>query len=139
MKAKLFFGSKIMRGFGAALGYVPGDRLGFGGREARTVIREWAHFVRTNEIVVEGLEREAVDRRMRETALPLLGISLEGDDFAPRISTDRLVAKAPNAKLMRAHLESTLFEGKVDHFRWAKAPAPVASEIEKWFLSLANS
>ena len=132
MRAKLFFGSKIMRGIGAMLGYVPGDRLGFGGREARTVIREWAHFVRTNDIVVSGIDRAHMDRKMSETTLPLLGVSLEGDEFAPRISTDRLVAKAPRATLTRVHLGGHAFPEKMDHFRWAKSPGPVADEIRSW-------
>ena len=132
MRAKLFFGSKIMRGIGAMLGYVPGDRLGFGGREARTVIREWSHFVRTNEIVVGGIDRAHMERSMNETTLPLLGVSIDGDDFAPRISTDRLVAKAPRAALTRIHLEGRIFPEKIDHFRWAKSPGPVADEIRSW-------
>lgn len=138
MRAKLFFGSKIMRGFGAALGYVPGDRLGFGGREARTVIREWAHFVRTNEIAVHGIDRDALQKKMSETTLPVLGVSLEGDDFAPRISTDRLVAKAPHATLTRVHMGTHAFPEKIDHFRWAKAPGPVVDEVEKWIAEVAD-
>ncbi|MGH7282694.1 MAG: alpha/beta hydrolase family protein [Polyangiaceae bacterium] len=139
MRAKLYFGSKIMRGFGTTLGYVPGDRLGFGGREARTLIREWAHFVGTNEIVVSGIDAADMKRKMAEATLPLLGVSLEGDDFAPRVSTDRLVAKAPNAKLTRTHLDGHLFPEKIDHFRWAKSPGPVADEIRAWIDSLLTA
>lgn len=139
MRAKVLFGSTVMRGVGLALGHVPGDKLGFGGRESNGVVREWARFVRTNRLEPRGYDRAELARAMEASTIPLLGVSLEGDDWAPRISTDRLCEKLPNAQLTRIHMEQAEFAEKVDHFRWAKSPAPVARVVAEWISRVANS
>jgi predicted alpha/beta hydrolase len=101
MSAVTLIGSSVMRGVGIAMGYVPGHRLGFGGREANRVVAEWARFVRTGKLTVGGIDRETLARDLEATRSPLLGISFEEDEFAPRLSVDRLVAMLPNARLTR--------------------------------------
>lgn len=132
MSAITFFGSSIMRGLGFAMGYVPGNRLGFGGREANRVVAEWARFVRTGKLVVRGIDRETLARDLRMSNIPLLGISLEEDEYAPRISVDRLLAMLPNAKLTRIHFNRGEVAEGIDHFRWAKKPTVVIDRISPW-------
>lgn len=139
MRGLLWVGSSIMRASGMLLGYVPGNRLGFGGREANRVVAEWARFVRTNELVIRGIDHREMTGRLGASTLPVLGVSLEGDDYAPRVSTDRLVAKLPQARLTRVHLPAAVFPEPVDHFRWAKSSGPVVDEIQKWISAIANS
>src|SRR5699024_10873531 len=64
-----------------ALGYWPGERLGFGGTQPRTLIREWAAFSRTGRLAPRG--RDVADG-LRGHSLPLLVVDLEGDTLAPR-------------------------------------------------------
>ncbi len=132
MNAKTFVGSSIMRGIGAALGYVPGNRLGFGGREANRVVAEWARFVRTGKLAVRGIDDASLTRARRSAKGRLLGISFEEDEYAPRISTDRLLAMLPNAELTRKHFERGEVADGIDHFRWAKKPAIVVAFIRAW-------
>jgi predicted alpha/beta hydrolase len=136
MSAVTFFGSSVMRGLGIALGYVPGNRLGFGGREANRVVAEWARFVRTGKLTVGGIDQKALARDLDRVKSPLLGISFEEDEYAPRISVDRLVAMLPNAKLTRIHFERGAVGEGIDHFRWAKKPTVVIDQLSKWIDAL---
>lgn len=132
MNAKTFFGSSVMRAVGFAMGYVPGDRLGFGGREANRVVAEWARFVRSGKLVVRGIDSSALENARANAKGRLLGISFEEDDYAPRISTDRLLAMLPKAELTRKHFERGAVGEKIDHFRWAKQPKIVVAFIREW-------
>ncbi|MEO7109833.1 MAG: alpha/beta fold hydrolase, partial [Polyangiaceae bacterium] len=132
MSAVTLFGSSVMRGLGIAMGYVPGNRLGFAGREANRVVAEWARFVRTGRLTVGGIDHEILAHALEATKLPLLGISFEEDDYAPRIAVDRLLAMLPNAKLTRIHFERGEVGENVDHFRWAKQPTVVSNRLSKW-------
>ncbi len=132
MNAKTFFGSSVMRALGFAMGYVPGNRLGFGGREANRVVAEWARFVRSGKLVVRGIDSAALDRARAKATGRLLGISFEEDAYAPRISTDRLLAMLPKAELTRKHFERGAVGDNIDHFRWAKKPSVVVAFIRDW-------
>ncbi|MEO8876356.1 MAG: alpha/beta fold hydrolase [Polyangiaceae bacterium] len=136
MSAVTLLGSSVMRGLGLALGYVPGNRIGFGGREANRVVAEWAHFVRTGKLVVRGIDSAHLERARAAVTLPTLGVSLEEDDYAPRNSVDKLMAMLPNAKLTRVHLERGAVGAKMNHFRWAKQPRAVVAPIASWIAEL---
>ena len=60
------------------LGYVPGDRLGFGGTEARTLMRDWAHNGRTARYEPIGSDVNY------ESALRELQVDLVTVEGAPR-------------------------------------------------------
>lgn len=103
------------------VGHYPGERLGFAGRESRGVMRDWGRLARTGRLVLgeEGLPG---------LALPVLAISVEGDELGVPEAVDALVAKLPAATVRREHLD---VEG-VDHFRWAKRPEVVVPLLADW-------
>jgi predicted alpha/beta hydrolase len=124
--------SQLMRGISSALGYFPGRRLGFAGTEARRLIHEWASFAASGRLRPRGLAHD-FEARIRELTLPLLGVSFEDDRFAPREAMDHLLAKVPRATLTRRHLRpAELGVPALNHFQWAKQPAPVAELIAEW-------
>lgn len=88
----------------APLGYFPGRTLGFGGREARTLMREWARVITTN-------------------AFP-------GDAWAPASAVDALVAKVPRAKVERDTYDAS---PRLDHNRWPRTPAWFAPRLARFF------
>ncbi|MEM6802505.1 MAG: alpha/beta fold hydrolase [Bacteroidota bacterium] len=73
-------------------GYFPGKRLGFGGREARTVLRDWGVNGKEGIYAPKGstFDYEAALKKFDQ---PLLAMSLEGDDFAPKLAVAGLVHK----------------------------------------------
>jgi predicted alpha/beta hydrolase len=124
-----------MRGISSVLGYYPGRRFGFGGTEARRLIREWSSFAAQGRLQVAHSPHDA-EARLREFARPLLAISFEGDRLAPRTAVDHLIAKMPRAGLTRRHLNSAEVGVPVlSHFHWAKRPASIAELIAEWVRS----
>lgn len=107
------------------VGHYPGERLGFAGREARGVMRDWGRLARTGRFV----DGEAGLAALR---LPVLAISIEGDTLGVPAAVDALVAKLPGAVVTRRHVDVR----GVDHFRWAKQPEVVVPLIVEW---LANA
>lgn len=117
---------------GRLLGYFPGKHFRFAGREARGVMADWARLARTGRFIL-GKPKLDYEPALRAVTLPVLGISLEGDFFAPRHAFDALVNKMPKAALERHHLDPKAlgFDG-IDHFRWARKPELVLPTVRQW-------
>ncbi|MBW2507046.1 MAG: alpha/beta fold hydrolase [Deltaproteobacteria bacterium] len=116
---------------GALLGYVPGDRLGFGGTEARTLMRDWAHNAMTAryELIGSTVDYEAALARIE---MDFVTVSIEGDEMGPANAVDFTFDKVPRARGVR--LEARLSERKPGaHMRWARDPAGVVDCLVRWF------
>jgi predicted alpha/beta hydrolase len=131
----VLMGSQMMRGISSVLGYYPGRRFGFGGTEARRLIREWSSFAARGRLQVHQSPHD-VESRLREFSRPLLAISFDDDRLAPRSAVDHLVSKMPRAELTRRHVvPSEVGASVLSHFHWAKRPAPIAELIGTWVRS----
>jgi predicted alpha/beta hydrolase len=102
-------------------GYMPGQYFGFGGPQARTLIREWAKIIRTgrfSHIAGEsGFSGQA----------PTLGIGFEGDTFAPEKSVKSL------ARILDGEVEILAISGKGNpHSSWARNPKNTISTLDRW-------
>lgn len=98
---------------------------GFGGRQSRGVIRDWAYTARTGEFPpIAGLDMETAVARVRT---PVLAVSLERDQYTPAPTVDHLVGKLAAAPVRREH-----YDGTADHFQWARSPEPVAGRVAKF-------
>ena len=115
----------------ATLGYLPGRRIGFGGNEARGVIRDWARSGRRGRYAAAGM---AVDfeQQLGQLSLPVLALRLGDDWLGPAASLEWLLAKMPRSRRALDVLTPQTLEGAADHFSWMKAPRPVASRIADW-------
>lgn len=103
------------------LGVWPG--WGFGGRQARGVIRDWAYTARTGRFPrLGGVDREPAVASLRT---PVLAVSLEHDQFTPAPTVDHLVGKLAAAPVQRTH-----HGGGADHFSWARSVGgPVVDRV----------
>ena len=110
----------------AAVGYFPGARLNFAGREARGLMRDWGHLARTGRFV-------AGESGLAGVELPVLAVSIEDDWLGPPASIDGLVAKLPRATVSRVHLD----EDGIDHFRWARQSESVVPLVTGWLKSVS--
>ncbi|MEU8300300.1 alpha/beta fold hydrolase [Micromonospora sp. NPDC048909] len=109
----------------ALLGVWPG--WGFGGRQARGVIRDWAHTARTGRFPrLDGVDAEAAVRGLR---IPVLAISVDDDQYTPHATMDHLCAKLTAAPVLREHYTVADAGAPLDHFTWVRAAAPLAGRV----------
>ena len=126
---------QAIRAAAAVLPWYPGGRLGFGGDQPRRLMRDWGFNATTGRYRLEGSARstEAIEAALREVTMPLLAVEVPGDAVAPSGALDALLALVPHARATRRvvpvpHGQSPWRR----HFGWARAPAPVVSEIVPW-------
>jgi predicted alpha/beta hydrolase len=116
----------------AAVGHLPGRRIGFGGNEARGVIADWARSGRTGRYAARGMARD-LEQRLASLRLPVLALRLRDDWLGPQSSLDFLLGKMPQAHADTEVITAQDLDGAIaDHFRWMKTPAPVAARIASW-------
>jgi predicted alpha/beta hydrolase len=122
----------LVRGLGALagamadrLGVFRGDLFGFGGPQGAQLMREWSHFVGSGSLgVLDGWDADAALARLD---LPLYALSMRGDEYAPRTSTEHLAAKTGSTLAMTQIAD---VDGHVPgHFRWMRHPDAVAERL----------
>ncbi len=102
----------------------------FGGPGARTLMREWARFVRT------GKPPFAVPHRI---TTPSLVVQIQGDTYAVSAANKRFVELFidPKALTRWVYTKASAPEGGVvHHLTWAKNPDVVVDKIIDWWVSL---
>ena len=112
-------------------GYWPGARLGFGGTQAVTLMREWAAFSRTGRLAPGGRD---IAPGLAERSLPLLVVDLDNDPLAPPAAVDALVGLFAGADVERfTFTKSAGDPGKaVDHYSFARSPEIIGERIAAW-------
>ena len=130
-RAFIRFASFVFPIVGALLGYVPGDRLGFGGTEARTLMRDWSHNARTARYDLIGSDMD-YEAALAKFEVELVTVNIDGDEMAPPNAVDFIFDKVPNARGVR--LAAALSEQRPGaHMRWARDPQDVARCLAEWF------
>lgn len=124
--------SPYVRGFAATLqiasriwGYWPG--YGFGGPQPTRLIREWAHTIHRGEFA--STDDVDLNPYLSELKLPVLGVSMESDQFTPAFATRQLTDRLSAAEVELRHYTAAEAGAKVDHFTWARASKPLATHI----------
>ena len=119
MRVQLRVASHLFPVAARVLGYHDG-RLGFGGREARTLMSEWSHLARHGTWKVRGLD---VERCLAACTVPVLAVRLEGDDWAPQAATDHLLSKIASPSIERVTWAGP---ERAPHVRWPRTPEHAA-------------
>lgn len=124
----LYFGAAAMAITSNIAGFWPGDRIGVGGfgRQSRVLIDDWSRFARTGSIEPAGADID-YEERMGRLTLPVLAVTIEGDDLAPKGSMENLTAKLANADITTEHIDEPL-----GHNGWIRNPTAVADLVEQW-------
>lgn len=113
----------------ALLGYFPGNKLGFGGRQARSEMRDWANAAINGryDLIKAGIDYEAA---LAKASVPVRLFSLQGDDFAPQGATAVLAQKLPATLTVHHHLGAEELPAAArDHFRWSRQPDAVIPHL----------
>lgn len=121
----------------ALVGYFPGPRFRFGGREARGVMRDWARVGRSGTYRAAGSTVD-YEAGMARAQLPVFALSFESDVLAPRASMERLLGKLPRSARQHLHWDEADSGGAaLDHFSWAKRADLVAPALSAWLHEVA--
>lgn len=109
-------------------GALPGRAIGFGGKEARSVMRDWSRTALSGRYAGAGMSRDL------ETALSAVAVDVDAvlfaDDWlAPRSSLDFLLGKMHMTGLRCSTLDAATLGTKADHFAWMQRPDAVARAL----------
>ncbi len=114
------------------LGYFPGSRVGFGGREAAGLMRDWSHVARTGGYHLAGSQIN-YERLLNTLDVPVLALSFAADHWAPAAATDALLRKVSKRQPIHRHWSAPETQGiAVDHYSWIKKPSLVAPEVARF-------
>lgn len=117
---------------GPLLGYFPGTQLGFGGREAAGVMRDWSHVAHTGRYQLAGSSID-YEGRMPMIQLPVLALSFAADQWAPEPAMKALLSKASKAPVTHWHWHAEQTNGlALDHYTWIKQPALLAPAVAQF-------
>lgn len=116
----------------ALLGYFPGHRLGFGGREARRLMADWLVMARENRYSARGLESEDLERRVQCDVAPVLTIYCDQDELAPLQAVEGVTRRLHNRRIDRYEITSDALGTRADHLSWARHPSIAAAATERW-------
>ncbi|BEK92560.1 alpha/beta fold hydrolase [Nocardia seriolae] len=109
-------------------GFWPGDTVTAGGfgRQSKLLIADWARLARTGRFQPAGADID-YEERIGRLKLPVLSITMTGDELTPRGSARQLLAKLPNA-------DSTIWHNPdpLGHNGWISDPASTLDRVEKW-------
>ena len=135
-KYRALLGTQFINLIGYTLGYYPGHKMGFGGLEARGVIRDWSRQSRTGKYLVDNSDFD-FEAGLKKIDVPVFALSFQGDDFAPKQAVEHLLGKMDQAQKSHLHLvkESARNLG-YNHFSWAKKPEGAVDIVAEWIESL---
>ncbi len=103
-------------------GHLPGQHVGFGGPQARTLIRDWAKIIRTGRF-------DHIAGTLNPSLIPALSIAYEGDDFAP-VESVRALSVLVGAEMQ---IVPVSWPGS-PHSAWARNPQETVGLIDDWLV-----
>lgn len=114
------------------VGHFPGATLGFAGREAATLMREWAGTAITGHYRIRAFGTELDDALAAYTGR-VLAIRMSEDRLAPSGAIDRLRALTPRADWsVQEFGRAEIVNRRPNHFGWLREPTAVAAAFAAW-------
>ena len=113
------------------LGYFPGNKIGFAGREARSLMRDWQNLAQDNHFKVKGITN-TLEQKIAAYSGEVLCLCFERDDLATRKASTILLEKMPQAHVTYHMLSDEDINGEATHFGWTKTPHRVSQRIGEW-------
>lgn len=109
-------------------GSLPGRRLGFGGDEARTLMRDWARVGLSNRYAAAGMDTD-LEAALAQVSVETRAVLMSHDWFAPRRSMQGLLDKLPRSPSSITTLDRAALGVPADHFAWMKQPQGVVDAL----------
>ncbi|MEL6863009.1 MAG: alpha/beta fold hydrolase [Bacteroidota bacterium] len=114
------------------VGYFPGHQLGFAGKEARGVIKDWSRNARTG---LYRLDKTAhnFEQSLGQIKHPILVLGIAGDRLAPPAAIANLHRKFAQAKVDYQSISPQMANVKrLSHFSWVRQPQYFVQNISNW-------
>lgn len=120
-QSKLRRAAFLFKWMARAYGYFPGKKVGFGIVEAKRLIIDWTHIVRTGRFdhIAPQFARSA--QQSREAVF----VHIKGDDWAPLASVQTLCDRIPTAKTVSIALTADVRGNP--HSGWVRCPAEIVA------------
>ncbi|MEN1727117.1 MAG: alpha/beta fold hydrolase [Pseudomonadota bacterium] len=122
---------------GSIFGHYPGRQVGFAGKEARNVMRDWTWTGRHGHYSLPSLDVDPTPG-MAALTTPVLGVRMKDDWFVPERSLEGLLAQAPRCPTDQVVIEALPENAPTDHFAWTRQPAPVAEALANFIRDRAS-
>ncbi len=125
--------SKFFHPISKMRGFFPGNTIGFGGKEARTVMKDWGYNGLTGNYRITGTTND-YDAAMKKSDFPILAVSIKGDNYAPQKAVDLLLNKF-NETIEKTHLHISKEDAgmkSLNHFNWTKEPDYMVGIVDNW-------
>lgn len=125
-RARRAAGIRFVGAVTCSLGYWPGHRLGFAGRQPRMLMNDWGYEARYGRYRLRG-DRTDYEAALAEMRVPALLAGITGDRMIPSAAVDHLAQRLPE------HVERVQLDAYPDHFLWARrTPGKVVDAVETW-------
>lgn len=108
-----------------ARGALPGRAVGFGGREARGVMRDWARTGLSGRYAAAGMAID-LEAALSGVRTPVEALRLADDWLVPDGSLRYLLGKMRPASERIAVIDADTLGARADHFAWMRHPDAVA-------------
>lgn len=129
---KLLFFATVLRMITELRGHLPGHRVGFAGREARRIIREWHHLVLRGRFRLAGVEKD-IEEHLALIRQPTLALSFSDDPFCPQEATAHLTGKLAASLTTHHHLHPRdMGADRFGHFHWVRHSPSLAPQFGTW-------
>lgn len=130
---RILASTQLIGAIASVLGYYPGQRIGFGGTEARSQMQDWSRLGRTNKFILNGDDFD-YESALADLAIPILSISFEGDDLAPEGAVRLLLEKFSAGAHVTYHYLTRDHPSnrKYSHNNWVKKPDGIIGLITDW-------
>lgn len=115
------------------VGYFPGKLIGFGGNEARSIMKDWSENALTGNY--ENIDKDYnYEDSLKRLSIPVLTISIKEDFLASKKAVENLYQKFNNQTIV-SHFHINEDDSGIrplNHFSWVKKPDFIISLIENW-------
>ncbi|MEG3789282.1 alpha/beta hydrolase [Lysobacter sp. CCNWLW3] len=109
-------------------GALPGRKVGFGGDEARGLIRDWARSALSGRYAAAGVDID-LEAAMAQVEIEARALVLDSDWLAPESSLRFLLSKLPRTQAQVDTLGAGMLGTRADHFAWMKQPGAIAAAL----------
>jgi predicted alpha/beta hydrolase len=109
-------------------GSLPGRRIGFGGQEARGVIRDWSRSGLSGRYAAAGVDVD-LEAAMAALTLDARAVVLAQDWLGPEPSLRFLLSKLRRADARIEVLDAARLRTRADHYAWMKQPDAVVDAL----------
>ncbi|MEL7340148.1 MAG: hypothetical protein AAGM67_06650, partial [Bacteroidota bacterium] len=132
MRFQISVASRVFKVTNFLFGYHPGKFLGFGGKEARGVIRDWCFNGLDGRYILHETDFD-YEAALAKLCLPVLAITVEGDELAPKSATEHLLGKmTSDAPRQYESYTQKAAGNKLNHFNWVKQHEGLVPILSSW-------